>query len=511
MQSTSTKPHIAILGGGTAGWMTAAALARHFGDAVSITAIASQDIPTVGVGEATIPTLRQFYAQLGLSDSEVLSQCSATSKLGIEFHDWQQPGSAFFHPFGLFGQTMAGVEFQHYWHKQQQQSQDSLADYSLACQLAKAHRFALPAKQPKSELSVFDWALHIDATQFAHLMKKIALDNGVTFINDTVTWVELNQQSGDIQQLHLNEHAPVSADLFVDCSGFRSQLLGEAMKTGFVSWQHWLYCDNAWAVQREAESALPPFTKVTARTAGWRWDIPLQARYGSGQVYASTFQSSQAALDDLLANLGSKAITEPRALSFTPGRRTVFWQKNCVAIGLAGGFLEPLESTSIALIQTGIERLKYLVKSFPVHDAVRHEFNQTTTLEYERVRDFLILHYKLNQRDDSEFWRACRAMRLPDSLAHKLDIYQATGTVVNDRWDIFNQPSWLAIYHGFKVLPQRRDMRLDSLISAEKLDSLMQQIKQRIRAGVDDAFDHADFIRQHGQTPATRSSYASHF
>ncbi|WP_416305329.1 tryptophan halogenase family protein [Neptunicella sp. SCSIO 80796] len=495
------KFKILIVGGGTAGWMTAASLSKHYGKQADICLIESSDIPAVGVGEATIPTIRHFYQGLGISDQEVISTAEATCKLGIEFNGWNRDGECFFHPFGVFGQSMAGVEFHHYWLKRQRAGDtDNFWEYSLATQMAKSDRFALPAEHPRTELSVFDWALHIDAGLFAGLMKRKALANGVEHIDGLVDKVRL-RDDGDIDNVLLCNGQIVYADLFVDCSGFNGLLIEQALHTGYQNWQQWLLCDSAWVLQSQSQQPLSPYTKVTAEDAGWRWNIPLQHRMGQGHVYSSQYMTEESALDTLLQQAGSSIVKDPRRLEFVPGRRNKAWHKNCVAIGLSAGFLEPLESTSIALIQTGIERLVASLTSFNIHQSVKDEFNHTTEQEYCRVRDFIILHYKLNNRPAQQaFWRYCRDMALPQELQHKLDLYQASGYLVNYRWEIFHQPSWLAILFGFDCYPQSYDQRTDSLVDQSTLLNVMDKMKGNISKSLDKTIPHHDFIRQHCRT-----------
>ncbi|MDN4501165.1 tryptophan 7-halogenase [Alteromonadaceae bacterium BrNp21-10] len=493
--------NIVIVGGGTAGWMTAASLSQHYSALANITLIDSADIGTVGVGEATIPTIRQFCHSLGISDQELINSTEATCKLGIEFKDWSQPGRHFFHPFGIFGQKMAGIDFHQYWLKLKNEGLESdFWDFSLASQLAKAHRFALPNQQPSSELSVFDWAMHIDAGLFSQLMQKKALANGVKHIKQTIQQVELCKQTGNIAQLALENGQHIQADFFVDCSGFKGLLIEEALHSGYKNWQQWLFCDSAYAMQCQSQSTLPPFTTVSAQPAGWTWSIPLQHRIGQGHVFSSQYTSDAAALELLLTQATTGIVKEPKKLTFVPGRRKLVWQKNCVAIGLSAGFLEPLESTSIALIQTGIERLVAALSTFNLSQAVKDEFNQTTALEYERARDFLIMHYALNQRQHDDFWQHCRQMELPESLQHKLDVYQATGQVVNLRWEIFHQPSWLAVLFGMQHFPEQFDQRIQTLVNNQTLQNLLNKMKLNIESAVAETVEHRAFIRQYCRT-----------
>lgn len=488
---------IIIVGGGTAGWMAAASLKHHFKQRIDITLIESSEIGTIGVGEATIPAIRHFYHHLGFSDLDVIRGTRGTCKLGIQFHDWHKPGSAFIHPFGVYGQSLRGTDFHHYWLKLKQKNRvASLGEYSLGVTLAQHNKFTFPAQKPPSELSVFDWALHFDAALFAGMLRKHAEANGVRHIDAKVTKVNLRESDGFIESLQLDYGAILNADLFVDCSGFRGLLIEESLNTGYESWGQWLLCDRAFAVQSRSVEAPNSHTKVTARPAGWQWKIPLQHRDGNGHVFSSQFMRDEIAREMLIKNVQGELLHEPRKIMFTPGRRKQAWNKNCVAIGLAAGFLEPLESTSIALIQTGIEKLRMLMAAGQYDDRIAREFNETTMLEFERVRDFVILHYKLNERDDTEFWRHCRNMEIPDSLQHKMELFKSSGHVVNYRWEMFGLSSWLSIFEGFNYLPEVYDAQVDQL-DEDMLALNLERMRESLRATVADTPDHGDFIAHH--------------
>lgn len=487
---------IVIVGGGTAGWMAAASLKHHFKHLMEIVVVDSSEIGTVGVGEATIPTIRNFYQQLGMRDLDVMRATNATCKLGIQFNDWYQQGSSFIHPFGLYGQDLNGIEFHHFWLKLKQKNAVSdFGDYSLGAMLAKNNKFTFPAKNPPSTLSVFDWALHFDANLFAAHMRKFSLAQGVQHVDSTILKVNLRESDGFIESLTI-QTGEVAGDLFIDCSGFRSLLLGEALQVGYEDWSQWLLCDSAYAVQSELYGAPNSYTKVTARSAGWQWQIPLQHRCGNGHVFSSRFMSDDEACNILKQNISGALLGEPRKLTFTPGRRKQAWHKNCVAIGLAAGFLEPLESTSIALIQTGIEKIKTLLHCASFNQFVVDEFNETTALEYERVRDFIILHYKATNRDDTAFWRYCKAMKIPESLRHKMELFKACGHVVNYRWEMFHLPSWLAIFTGFNYLPDTYDVMVDAY-DEQQLQINLKKMKESLMRTIGDVPSHADFIAQY--------------
>ena len=498
---------IVIVGGGTAGWMAAASLKTHFGAApINITLIESSDIGTIGVGEATIPTIRRFYQSLGLSDVDVLRATGGACKLGIRFNDWLRPGSTFIHPFGLYGQDLKGVSFHHYWMRLRGLGETApLGDYSLGAALAAGGKFTTPSRNPPSSLSVFDWALHFDASLFAKLMRQVAEQVGVKRLDARIVQTNLRAEDGFIESVTLDTGAVVAGDLFIDCSGFRGLLIEEALQTGYEDWSEWLLCDSALAVQSEGKGEPPPYTDVTARPAGWQWRIPLQHRYGNGYVYSSRHTSDEDArkvLVDSLApsEVNGRLLHEPRKISFQPGRRLKAWNKNCIALGLASGFLEPLESTSIALIETGIEKIKQLFPSRDFNPLVIDEFNEMSRLEMERVRDFIILHYKLNQRTDDPtgFWKHCREMSVPETLQKKMDLWRAQGHFIRYRWEMFSQPSWLAIYAGFEMLPQTYDVSVDGF-DAVQLSTALAQMRKAVADTVAATCTHGDFIQQYAR------------
>lgn len=495
---------VVIVGGGTAGWMTAAALVQHFRSTpVKITLVESSEIGTIGVGEATIPTIRRFYAQLGMTDEAVMRATQATCKLGIRFLDWSGPGSDFIHPFGHYGQDVRGTGFHHYWLKQRQAGDDTpLAAYSLGAALTADGKFAQPAANPPTQLSVFDWALHLDAALFAQHMRAYAQAGGCARIDARIRSVELRPEDGFVRAVTLDDGREVEGDLFVDCSGFRALVIGEALGVPFEDWGRWLPCDAAFAVQSQNRpgDAPPPYTRVTARSAGWQWGIPLRHRAGNGLVFSSAHLSDEQALAELTPHLLGDPLAEPRRIPFRPGRRAQAWARNCVAIGLSAGFLEPLESTSIALIETGIERLKQLFPDRRFARPVIDEYNDQSAREMERVRDFVILHYKLNRRTDSAFWRDCREMAVPETLQRKIDLWTARGQFVRYRWEMFHPASWLAIYDGFGVFPDDYDPSVDAMEPAYLARSL-RDMRDNIRRLVDQTPEHAQFLNALDRAP----------
>ena len=487
---------IIIVGGGTAGWMTAASLSKHFRKtSVAITLVESSGIGTVGVGEATIPTLRRFYAELGMKDFDVMRATRATCKLGIQFRDWHSTGSRFIHPFGLYGQRANGLEFHQYWMKLCELSEDAgdLPEYSLGVQLAEHHKFIEPSPNPPSELSVFDWALHFDAALFAKLMREYAEQQGVKRIDARIQAVRQNAIDGYLTSLQLDNGDELNGDLFIDCSGFRALLIEQTLKTGYEDWSEWLLCDSAVAVQSELAGDPPPYTISQAHKAGWQWRIPLQHRQGNGHVYCSRYMTEDEAIAILKKNIDGNFLHEPRRFNFTAGIRKQAWNKNCIAVGLASGFLEPLESTSIALVETAIEKICH---SFPrpyYTQTAIDEFNHLTAQEYERVRDFIILHYKVNQRHGEPLWDQCRTTAIPQTLQNKIDSFVTRGELIRYPIEIFGPPSWLAIYHGFGILPQAYDSRANQL-DENYLKQSLAEMRKSIQRAVNSVPTHKEFI-----------------
>jgi len=493
MQGKRRLNHIVILGGGTAGWMTAASLGhRYRRSGIRITVIESSAIGTIGVGEATIPTLRAFYRGLGMTDYDVIAATNASCKLGIRFSGWAGEGSRFIHPFGGFGQDLAATEFHHIFNAARGRSSPGpLDDYALGAALAKAGKFALPS--PSHETwTQFDWALHFDAGLFANHMRAFAVRAGVRHIDAILKTARLSPQTGFIEALELDSGEVVEGDLFVDCSGFQALLIGKALGVGYEDYGRWLFCDAAVAQQSERAHAPNSFTDVMARSAGWQWHIPLQHRSGNGHVYSTAHMSDEEAVRILADTLPGKAVTDPRIIRFRPGRRMRAWEKNCVAIGLSSGFLEPLESTSIALIQTGIERLQMLLPVDGYDPRLIDEHNDMAKREFERTRDFIILHYKLNRRD-GDFWRQAAAMEVPDTLARKVELYRSRGHFVRYRWEMFHPASWLAIYAGFDVWPDSIDPAV-TFVSDIEADLNLKAIRDRIAAAVQAAPMHQAFL-----------------
>ncbi|MDB5454895.1 MAG: tryptophan halogenase [Caulobacter sp.] len=486
---------IVIVGGGTAGWMTAAGLAAKLRDLpIDIRLVESSEIGTVGVGEATVPHIRHFNASLGLDEADFMRKTQATYKLGIEFRNWGRVGDSYIHPFGAYGATIGGVGFHHHWLRARQGGDPTpLEAYSLPIRAARLGRFAPPSPDPRSLASTFSYAYQFDAGLYAAYLRAYAEARGVVRTEGKVADVILRGEDGFIEAITLESGERIAGDLFVDCSGFRGLLIEQALKTGYEDWTRWLPCDRAAAVPCETVEPSIPYTRATAFDAGWRWRIPLQHRVGNGYVYCSEHISDDEAAGKLLADLEGPALAEPRFLRFVTGRRKKQWSRNCVAIGLSSGFLEPLESTSIHLIQVAITTLLELFPDRDCAQADQDEYNRVMDLEFERIRDFLVLHYHATERTDTPFWAARRAMPIPDSLAYKMDLFRDRGVVVKYKDGFFLEPSWLAVYLGQNVVPLAYDPVSDTVPDAalaQRLAAMRQTIDKTALAMP----THADWI-----------------
>ncbi len=449
---------ILIVGGGSAGWMTAAALAANLAHGCEIALIESEEIGTVGVGEATIPPIRTFNQMLGIDEAEFMKRTQASYKLGIEFVNWGQQGHQYFHPFGPHGRAFDVVPVHQHWLLARAAGETAGFDeHSVAWHLAKGNRFVRPSGDPRSVLSTFDYAYHFDAGLYARFLRAYSEARGVVRHEGKIGSVQQHGETGFVTGVTLEDGRSLEAELFIDCSGFRGLLIEGALKAGYADWSQWLPCDRAVAIPCEKAGDFTPYTRSTAREAGWQWRIPLQHRTGNGHVYSSQFTSDEAALDVLLSSLDGKPLADPNALRFTTGMRRKFWDKNVVAVGLSSGFLEPLESTSLHLIQAGISKLLALFPDTGFDPAVIAEYNHIATTEMERIRDFIVLHYKLMDRDDCPMWRHTAAMEVPETLAFKIDHFRRSGRHIPREMDLFAPPSWHALHIGQFNLPEGTD------------------------------------------------------
>lgn len=500
--------HVIIVGGGTAGWMTAAALASVFGQRLTIRLIESKDIGTVGVGEATIPQIRFYNAQLGLDENDFMRQTQATFKLGIEFVDWTRPGHAYLHAFGAVGgRDVGAVPFYQYWLKMRQRGEaDDLGAYMLNTVLARHNKFMRTAPVSPSPLGNIVYAFHFDASLYAMYLRAYAEAHGVRRTAGTVVDTMLRGEDGYLEAVILDSGERVAGELFIDCSGFRGLLIEQALQTGYVDWSRYLPVNRAVAVPCASVQPLTPYTRATTRAAGWQWRIPLQHRIGNGYVYCSDDISDDEAAATLLAHLDGKALADPRPLRFVTGMRKKFWHKNCVAIGLASGFLEPLESTSIHFVQSSIAKLIAYFPDRHFHAADIEQYNRLTQGEFERSRDFIVLHYKAAGRQDTPFWQRCQALEMPPTLQEKLALFRNAGRLHREQAELFTEVSWLQVLVGQGVLPQTYHPVVDLHTDAE-IRHLLAGTRKVLQDMAADVPDHSAFIANHCATMAS-SAYA---
>jgi len=483
--------------------MAAAALSRAIGFPVAIQLVESDEIGTVGVGEASVTHLRAFNHSLQIDEVEFVRAVRGTFKLGIQFVDWARIGDRYVHGFGAIGHDYRSLPFHQYWVKLHLQSKAyALDEYSLNTAAAPAGKFLsgasdVPAGSPLSQVA---YAYHFDAGLYAQYLRRYAEARGVKRVEGVVVDVTLRAEDGFIQSVTLKSGAKLSADLFVDCSGFRGLLIEGALKTGYENWSHWLPCDRAVAVPSEKTSAATPFTRSTARTAGWQWRIPLQHRTGNGHVYSSAHLSDDEAAKTLLQHLDGRALAEPRVLRFTTGRRKQMWNRNCVALGLASGFLEPLESTSIHLIQAGVARLIQMLPGRDMSPTLRDEFNSEAAFEIERIRDFLILHYHATERRDSEFWNYCGHMSIPDELRARMELFRETARFHRRGEEFFGLASWVQVMIGQRIAPRGYHPLADSVSDAE-LTQVAEGVRGVIASCVEAMPSHEQFIDRHCRAP----------
>ena len=482
---------VVITGGGTAGWVTAAALAKQFGEMLDIALVESEEIGTVGVGEATFPSILAFHRLIELDEREFMRASKASFKLGISFENWGGLGDRYMHAFGTIGRSTWMGDFQHFWLAAKECGfGGEIGDYCFERKAAEQGKFAL------SENVQINYAYHFDAGLYAAHLRRMSEAKGVRRIEGKIARVEQNSESGFVTALVLESGETVSGDLFIDCTGFRGLLIEQTLKSGFEDWSHWLRTDGALAVQTPSGAELPPYTRAIARQSGWQWRIPLQHRVGNGIVFCSAYQSQDEARSTLLANLEGEPLFEPRLIRFKAGRRIRAWDKNVVSVGLASGFIEPLESTSIHLIQIGVTRLMQLFPFSGITPALINRYNDQSRIEYERIRDFIILHYKLTERDDTPFWRDCAAMQIPDSLAQRIELFRESALAYQATDEMFRVESWMQVMLGQRLRP-RGYHHMGRMLGPERLRRALDTLKTSIEGAVAKMPTHREFLTQY--------------
>jgi len=493
---------IIVVGGGTAGWMAACALARTLGKACTVTLVESADIGTVGVGEATIPPIKQFNAMIGLDEAAFMRATQATYKLGIEFVDWGQRGGRYMHPFGVFGPGPdLGTFPQQYLRLRHEGLVEGIDGFSLTAQAALSGRMDRQTAEPGSPLAGLHSAYHFDAVLYAQHLRAYAERLGVRRVEGEIVDVALNGETGFVERLTLKSGEALEAELYIDCSGFRGLLIEGALQTGYEDWSSWLPVDRAVAAPCALSGPTTPYTRSTAREAGWQWRIPLQHRVGNGYVFASGFVSEDEATRTLLANLDGDLLAEPRVLRFVTGRRRRSWNRNVVALGLASGFLEPLESTSIHMVHSGIMKLLQHFPDRSFSPLIIDSYNRRISEEAEQIRDFIILHYHATERDDSPFWNQVRTMAVPDSLTERVGLFAERGLLVSRPDETFSQTSWLAVMLGQNIMPRAHNPLFD-LEGKRSMASDFERLRRRIAALAEAMPGHDDYLRRNGMAAA---------
>ncbi|MFZ5744547.1 MAG: tryptophan halogenase family protein [Pseudomonadota bacterium] len=485
------KLRVVVAGGGTAGWMTAAALAGTLGDCIELTLVESDAIGTIGVGESTIPPIVLFNRLLGIGEAEFMAATQATFKLGIKFENWKDVGETYFHSFGTTGKDHWSAGFQHFWlHGLSQGIEHSYDDYCLELKAALEGKFAhLPDDK-------MNYAYQLDSGLYAAFLRKRAEGDGAVRIEGKIAEVELDGESGNIAALRLDGDRRIAGDLFIDCTGFRALLIEGALHAGFDDWTHYLPCDSAIAVQTASVRPPVPYTRAIAHDAGWQWRIPLQHRQGNGIVYCSRYLDKDAALERLLGSVEGQVLTQPNFIRYTTGARRKQWHRNCVAIGLSGGFMEPLESTSIHLIQRAVLRMIRMLPGGPVSERDIAEFNDQQLTDMDQIRDFLILHYKVTERRDSPFWRHCAALPMPDSLAQKIELFRETGRVFRKNEELFVENSWVQVMMGQGIMPESYHP-IATKLRADELDKFLAMLRDSVAKTVAGLPDHQTYIARY--------------
>lgn len=482
---------VVVAGGGTAGWMAAASLAKLLGKTLDITLIESDEIPTVGVGEATIPTLLTLHNLLGINEQEFMAEVNGTFKLGISFESWRDLNRDYIHSFGFTGKDCWAAGFQHFWLKGQRLGiAKEFGDYCGELVAAQQDKFAIVPK------NMLNYAYHIDAGLYAKFLRKLAETHGAKRVEGRIVEVGQNSETGFIEKLTLASGKEVEGDLFIDCSGFRGLMIEQTLHSGYDDWSHWLPMNSAVAVQTETVSEPVPYTRSIARDAGWQWRIPLQSRMGNGLVFCNRYISDDEATQTLLDNIEGETLNEPRVIKFQTGMRRKHWNKNCIAMGLSSGFIEPLESTSIHLIQRSVTRL---MQMFP-YDGIRepdvNEFNSQMEFEILNIRDFIVLHYHVTDRTDTPFWRFCRSMNIPESLKHRIELFKQTGRVFQVPTELFGENSWTQVMLGQGLMPEQYHP-IVNMMSDEELDNFLKGIDQTVTNLVGQLPKHLDFINHY--------------
>ena len=485
---------ILIVGGGSAGWMTAALFGNLFQGLYDVELVESEAIGTVGVGEATIPAIKKYNELVALDEVEFMQRTQGTFKLGIEFVDWTRKGHRYVHGFGVIGQDWEWLRCHHYWLRAHQRGRArEFADYSINTAAGLANKFMhARADMGDSPIGHIAYAYHFDASLYAKYLRGLAEQHGVKRTEGRIVDVGVHD-NGDIASVTLEDGSILEADFFIDCSGFRALLIEQTLKTGYEDWQHWLPCDRAMAVPCARTEPLIPMTRSTAREAGWQWRIGLQHRTGNGLVYSSRYIDDDAAEAQLLANLDGEQLANPNKLRFTPGKRLKMWNRNCVAIGLSAGFLEPLESTSLHLVQSAAIRLVRLFPDRQTDQATIDEYNRQSDFEWERIRDFIVLHYWATERDDSDLWRYCRSMELPATLQRKIDLWRSNGRIFRENEELFSEESWIQVFLGQNIVPRGYDPLVEI-----KSDPQIEQFLGNIAATIDRCVQvmpsHSDYV-----------------
>lgn len=483
---------LVIAGGGTAGWLAAAALSKKFGELLDITIVESEEIGTVGVGEATIPPMRVFHKLLGIDEQEFMRATNATFKLGILFENWGRDGDKYIHSFGKTGKETWLGDFHHFWLYSQKlgMTEFEFGDFCLELKASLANKFFTG---PNADIN---FAYHLDASRYAKFLRAMSEKNGAKRIEGKIVEVKQDHDSGFITALTLASGETIEGDFFIDCSGFRGLLIEQTLRTGYEEWSQWLPCDTAQAVQTESVGPVVPYTLASAHHAGWRWRIPLQHRVGNGVVYCSNFMSDEEARTTLLNKVTGKTLIEPRVIKYRTGRRRKTWNKNCVALGLASGFIEPLESTSIHLFMMGITRLMRLFPFSGVNEYLINEFNREATEEIESIRDFIVLHYKATERDDTPFWRYCKNMEVPDTLAARMELFKTAGHAYQGPGELFRVDSWTQVMLGQRIKPEHYH-HIAHLMTKEELQAFFTKMKAAINHQVEQLPTHEEFIQRY--------------